>query len=343
MRQILEGEEMHLNRRNLLALAMSATAGLTALVAVETPAHADIGTSTVMFQANSDLLYQYTTPDNGHKDLVLGMAADTSPSCTFGSFAFQSTQGELWYHSTFTGTTQNLHIPVGASSSPSIAEWNSDAIAYQAPSTELYYYFQGSPIDTGQAMASGTSPSMVPDLTGNFEIAFQGDNGHLKVYNTGTGLLTDSGLGMAQFTSPSIALGFNAADPFEVAFQANGGHLWLWDPTTKASTNAELAMAQFTSPSIAVQNYPPTDPFRVALQANTTHLWLYDPNNNNNTKDVGLPMAPKTSPDIFPWSTIGFEVALQASNKHLDIYDTGGANVDSELGMAAQSSPSICP
>jgi hypothetical protein len=104
-------------------------------------------------------------------------------------------------------------------------------------------------VDTGQGMASGTSPSIAALAVGGFETAFQANTGDLVLYgsdNITTGAPMESG------ASPSIAASPNAtsvAAGFTVAYEEDSG-LYTYN-TESGSTSEGVSMATGSNPSEA--------------------------------------------------------------------------------------------
>jgi hypothetical protein len=165
------------------------------------------------------------------------------------------------------------------------------------------------------------------DPINNGIIAFQDSNQDLWYYNS-TGS-HDTGLGMASYTSPSIA--FGGADLVQIAFQANTNVLWAYWPQTSGSYNTGLYMDAGTSPSVAAQT------LEVAFQSSNDDLWLAKISVSSD--DTGLQMAPGTSPSI---SADGDEVAFQGDNGNLWVYSVVyNYYIDTGLGMENETSPAI--
>jgi hypothetical protein len=165
------------------------------------------------------------------------------------------------------------------------------------------------------------------DPINNGVIAFQDNNQDLWYYN-GTGS-HDTGLGMASYTSPSIAYG--DGNLVQIAFQANTNVLWAYWPQTGGSYNTGLYMDTGTSPSVAAQT------LEVAYQSSDNDLWLATISVSSD--DTGLPMAPGTSPSI---SGDGYEVAFQGDDGNLWVYSAEfNYYIDTGLGMENGTSPAI--
>lgn len=196
-----------------------------------------------------------------------------------------------------------------------------------------------SPVDTGLAMAAGSSPSLAYTTTGGgtYEVAFQGGNGHL--WTTGTFGTEDLGLSMMPGTSPAIAQFQPVAQggtTFVVAFQDNTGNLVstvLASATSVTTTHWGLPMDTKSSPAITgVAN----DGYEMAYHASNNAIALAG---TLGTALTGLGMAGDTSPSIAAVNG-GYQVAFQANGG--DLWTTGTLGTgDLGLGMDNATSPSI--
>ena len=298
-----------------LKFALPIVAALGTLLALTGagPAYALSGTYSgyVAFNANgSDYLYMYDASSGSSADIKLGMAPGTSPAMNYDATAnrytvtFQNTQGYLC----------------------------------------VYQYTTGNKC-TGYGMDTSSSPALtgIPNSAG-MEIAFQGANNHyLWLYNSHSGGLTDTKLGMAPGTSPAIINYFSnpsnlTYDGWMVAFQNTQGHLCVY-VTSIGNRCTGLGMSPGTSPSL-------TDAFDggvVAFNANATNdLYLYNyagSGTSMNTRDV---MYPYTSPSAADVYSDGIKVAYQGANGNLTIYNSyDRIAADEGAGMAFGTSPSI--
>jgi hypothetical protein len=144
---------------------------------------------------------------------------------------------------------------------------------------------------------------------------------------------TNTGLGMAARTNPSIAVLSNGGH--EAAFQANTGILWFGG--SQGIENTGLGMAPGTSPSIAGA---PNAGFVVAFQGSNRDLWITGP--GFSTVDTGLGMAAGTSPSVsYNGDTGEYRAAFQANTGILWFTGPGIGPFDTGLPMAAGTSPSI--
>lgn len=184
-------------------------------------------------------LDENNVPRNEH----LGMAKHTSPSMATYAFAFQANTGALWVDHT------NTTLGMMAGTSPSVTP--KGVAAFQANTGQLWVYVPGyGGINTSQGMAPGTSPAIGETAGGGWIVAFHalGSN-HLITWNS-AGQGVDTGLGVENGTSPSIA---SEGNGFTVAFEGAGSkELWTYD-YTGAAINRHAAMLGGTSPSIAAR------------------------------------------------------------------------------------------
>jgi hypothetical protein len=167
------------------------------------------------------------------------------------------------------------------------------------------------------------------DVTGSPMIAFPSAN-----YGGSPWSLTPNGAGylgqnIRSGTSPSVTR--LAGGGYEGAFQASSGLLMVWG--TALTFNTQLGMAAGTSPAIAPS---PGGGFQVMFQADTGALYSFTPQTGG--VPTGYTVKSGTSPSIAAVSG-GFETAFQAPNGHLT--EIGVNNFDTQLGMAANTSPSI--
>jgi hypothetical protein len=297
----------HVRTRRRWWLSLSAAAALIGPAVVAAPADAAVPPITIVFQANEQSgndLFTFNTSDSSHTRSSFAMAPNTSPVCAV----------------------------------------DNDDVAYFAAVSASGYLAVSGYGTLNYQVASGTSPALAIAPNGMIGVAFQGTDGHLWFVNLTTGAVDHTPLGMASFTSPSIASWVNGSGTFEIAFQAGGSsdHLYLYD-TNGSSRDTGLGMAYDTSPAI---DYSGTGAgFGIAFNsAGSGHLWLYETASNSRT-DTGLGMAPGSSPSIAPWANnTTFEVAFNAAgNGHLWLYDSAGdgSSRDTGLGMQTYSSPDI--
>jgi Peptidase A4 family len=229
--------------------------------------------------------------------------------------------------------------------------------AFQANTKYAYERFpNGEYGPLGEAMAPHTSPAIEP----NGDVAFQGSNNDLWLYNGSYS--EDLGAGMAPGTSPAIQ------PDGQIAFQSNNNYLYIRRPKGEL-VNSNLGMASGTSPSIAPDG-------EIVAQANSGILWRR--NTSGEGVNTGAGMASGTSPVITPYGEIAFQantgilyryvppsglestgdgmasgtspaiqvngqIVFQSNNGYLYFRQPGGKLVNSGLGMAAATSPAVAP
>jgi hypothetical protein len=170
-------------------------------------------------------------------------------------------------------------------------------------------------------------------LSLNTEIAIQANTGNLWTW-TATGGAHDTGLGMMQETSPSVAPLSGFGSNHEIAFQANTGDLW----TTGAFGQGDmhLGMEAGTSPSLGAVN-------RVAFVANTGDpntpgdLWI------TGQGDTGISTAYPDAWDASSPSAAGTVTAVAGPNGELwaRFGDWGYPPVSWPILVNFHTSPSI--
>jgi hypothetical protein len=173
-----------------------------------------------------------TASTGGTTDTGAQMASGTSPALTAdnydvttasfaAAYSMKATGDLAIYYSSMDGSYDS-GVVMAAGTSPAIAS-DGSAVAYNdtlnpaahveaafhGTNGDLFYAFDPSPyaplthVDTGLAMAPGTNPAITYDGS-EYQIAFQGLNGHLWLYNTATASATDTGIVMAAGSSPAI-------------------------------------------------------------------------------------------------------------------------------------------
>ncbi|HYB27390.1 MAG TPA: hypothetical protein VEF89_12295 [Solirubrobacteraceae bacterium] len=336
------------------------------------------GETAVAFQgSNGDLWTWLGLPGNvgAAVDQQVQMMPGTSPSIAVFSdgdtvVAFQDSDGELWTWFGSPGQPGFGASPAFSSgsdpgmavgTSPSIAALASRrspegllpfkaVVAFQASDGDLWTWIGGpdhvgTGLDTGGAMASGTSPSIaisageVPAVA----VAFQASDGTLWTWDgdindvetaVSAGNGAGTGLAMAGGTSPSItalasgeAIAFSVSSTGGLTREANTPTLWTWTGnagTVGSGAGTGLAMAGGTSPSItALANGDAA----VAFQGNTGTLWTWTGAAGtvgfgaagcaNPCKEDALEMAGGTSPSIAAATAPPHSVSLTAKGNVL--------------------------
>lgn len=214
----------------------------------------------------------WTSGPTGPDDLATPMAPGTSPSLvTFpdGKWlaALHGADGTLRTNGSW--GLLNMAYTLAPGTSPSVADTpvldldgiqvgDDYTLAWQGSNGHLWLWDPPtSPIDTGLAMAPGTSPSVTrlantaePEAQGNYFAVFQGSNGDLWTIDSATGASAiDTKLAMAPGTSPSVSLvTIGQGGYYPAAFQGSNGHLWLYDGVGDTG----LAMMAGSSPSLMI-------------------------------------------------------------------------------------------
>jgi hypothetical protein len=151
-------------------------------------------------------------------------------------------------------------------------------------------------LGNGLGMAVGTSPSAVV-VADHVVTAFQAyGSGNLWYVSDGAATGHDTGIKMAEGTSPSITTKPSGAG-FEIVYTAaSDGLLYRLNPgSDPVYVGNGLGVAPGTSPVIATSRE--SGKFEVAFQAaGTGNLWYVDESNIGH--DTGIKMAPATSPGI---------------------------------------------
>jgi hypothetical protein len=225
-------------------------------------------------------------------------------------------------------------------------------VAWHGANGDLWNAGPNGWVDTGLAMAPGTSPSLLTFPDGNW-IAMVVDTGG-ELQSTGS-WGTSSPLGpstaVAPGTSPSLAAvpvpdGPRGAGPddFDYAWQGTNHDLWLY--TGDLPFDSGNAMAPGTSPSM--YSFPNvTGGYIAAFQASDGDLGWSNNANNNGKFGTNLAMAPGTSPSVVdPVSGDDTPtIAVQGSNGDLWTYGSetrgSGSGYDTGLPMMAGTNPSM--
>lgn len=168
-------------------------------------------------------------------------------------------------------------------------------------------------------------------LPSGYQMAFQAYQTD-QLWTVGSAGWTDTGLGFAAGTSPSITAVSNG---YEVAFQAYGGDLWTYG--NAGTADQKVGLAANTSPSIAALK---GGGYEIAFQSNGGQLWTVGTAGWTNW---GLGMAPGTSPSIAGLSDGGFQVAFNAYGSNLlwTVSNTLGVKNDWNVGLASGTSPTV--
>jgi hypothetical protein len=253
-----------------------------------TPWYVDAWNSGESWNTNH-LLLMANDPIQGGQDIIdsgLLMASGASPAITsdtnttqpepgggyvtseLGQIAFQGSNGDLWDD-----------------------QWGGGF----SPTTSGF--------DTGQAMASGTNPSITAynydTVATGFATAIHGTNGdalvNYQVYsNAGAiGFTIDTLATMAPGASPAIAYDgttslYNSSSSngahVEVAFRGTDGNLLIWNGSTDTTTDTGVAISPNTNPAIAFIN----GGYEVALHGTNGDLWIYNSLYQGIDTDLGM-------------------------------------------------------
>jgi hypothetical protein len=339
---------MHTRSKQLGRLGLPLIAGLamlcTSVVAGPAlPARADSpGYSVIAFQDNDQNLWVYTSA--GAKDSGLGMAAYTSPAVVFADdeleIAFESSAGVLEGYWPATNSTYVTNLVMGNGNSPSISQ--TFEVAFSGTDYDLMLASIGvSSQNTGLEMAPGTSPSISAD---GKQVAFQGADGNLWVYNVPFNTYVDTGLAMATETSPAIGYDSDGSEPYVVVFHDSDGNLWYYDLGIGAH-NTGLGMAASASPTV-----DPDYSQEVAFDSSAGYLWTYNAASGSG-HDTGLAMeGGKLTPSIGGYynpsgEVVGYQVAFLAWNGLLNTYNTEDNSnaTNTDIAPEIDTNPSYSP
>jgi hypothetical protein len=232
----------------------------------------------------------------------------------------------------------SFSVAPGTSVAVDSTPFDGDFAAFQAAGTndlQIYSSATGTTTDTNLAMKSGTSPDIAvePGIGGaSYVASFETSTGTLGVYSSKTGY-TNTGLGMAAGTSPSIADNFYGS--WVAAFQSNVGQLWFYSPAG-TFVNTQLWMAPGTSPDVEVESGNFVGAFHSALGT----LWAYSSVSGGTPINTGLGMKAGTSPSIDGHFYSSWVAAFQSNVGQLWFYTAAGSSLNTQLEMEPGSSPS---
>jgi hypothetical protein len=268
---------------------------------------------------------------------IYAQVLHSTSAATYPDLVTQNTDGEVTDYPGAAPTTPGL---ASFDAPQSLAQPAGTLTAsYQDSSGNLHAYTTaGTDTPASLTVAAGTSPSTIALPTGGYATAFRttDSNGDLEIYNSATGVTTNTTEGVHASTSPSIAA--SATGTIQVAFQANSGNLYIYNASTGATTNSAQGMATGTNPSLAAT---PAGQFKAVFQANTTYLYLYNVNTNTTTATT-KGMEAGTSPAIAAADDGDFAAVFQANTTDLWTYDPAtGAAIATTKGMMSTSSPAI--
>ncbi len=216
------------------------------------------GSYEVAFQANTGILWIYSSLSGTAVPTGYGMNPGTSPSIVAlpnGGYevAFQGAgNGKLWL---YTNAAYPTTVQMAPGTSPSMVVWPNGnwEVAVQNSNNDLQLYGSLVSGDLGYGIMSGTSPSITMQ-GGSYVVAFQANTGGLWVYGPAGGWPT--GNNMASGASPSIAA--LPSGDWMVAYQGSNGDLSMYG--TLGSADTYYKMGPGTSPSIIVPPPTPSTP-----------------------------------------------------------------------------------
>jgi len=205
--------------------------------------------------------------------------------------------------------------------------------------------------DTQRVMAASTSPSAQTAYFGTIgslhrvvQVAFQGSDGKLWIYNAGTNTPTPTNAAMAAGTSPSLTI--MSETTVKVAFQGANGDLWTYT-TGAGPTDTAQPMAPRTSPSQSG-----TDPRGSASTTLPTIAYQTSRGTLATLTADGVPhpttisLAPGTSPSITAVTApvflqAGTKIAFQDSVGRLSYVNPDGSWHQTTFPMRENSSPFV--
>jgi hypothetical protein len=337
--------------------------------------------SNTLVNSTISMLYLYPWPTNNDGDGPLGvlwndttlpMEPGSSPSVTTSSLSYTPWNATCSQYPVC--SYNGLDYDVAFDTYTNTAQ-NELAVRSYNPATG---FSVGT--DTGETIATGTSPAMATD-TDSFSFVsqgqtiysqsqagqadFQGSNGDLWYWgweeqngdgngqNPGGG---DTGIAMASGTSPALtADNYDASGgpEFAVAVRAADGNMLLNAPGLNSPFDSGDAMAAGTSPAIAsdgttlwAAGLDPAAHVDIAFQGSNGTLYTWSSTTGSATSvtgltvDTGFAMASGTSPAI-AWNGSNYQIAFHGANGHLWLYSPASGATDTGIVMANGTSPSI--
>jgi hypothetical protein len=263
---------------------------------------------------------------------------------------------DLWAYSPEAGQIVNTEHEIRAGSSPALM-CNGipciDAAWFPNPQGLLCYdilSFQGNPGGvygcTDLGMDADTSAAVDRNGAG-FEVAFNASSSssthYLWLYNSVTGKGTNTGLGIAAGTNPSIISYYSSSygpDGFQVAFQDTQGYLCVYLSAGNSHRCTGLGMAPGTSPSLT-DAYNFGEVFFNAQNTDNLYEYNYGP---NTSRDLGSYVYPGTSPAAMGAQSDNVWVAFEGGDTDLTVYASAYSPyppADEGFPMACCTSPSI--
>ncbi|GGK74768.1 hypothetical protein [Mangrovihabitans endophyticus] len=309
-----------------VALGLLLAAGMTTPARAATVDPLISAKGTVAFQAADNRLWVTGITANG-KSLNLDMMPGTSPAISpgtgqttvlTGTVVFQGSNGDLWAAAAGSTASKDHGVPMAPGTNASITT-DGARVAFQHANGDLWTTDGRSPVDTGRAMAPGTSPSAGTAS----RMAFQGADGFLWTLSGGR-----TSYAMAPGTSPAIS------QDGVIAFQGATGTLWIIR-VGGATTDTGYRMAPGTSPGMSTMSKD-WDLTRIAFQGDDGQLHTTAASVNRLNKDWGFDMMAGTSPTV---SSDGARMAFHGANGHLQTMSENDTRRDLGYVLAAGTSP----
>lgn len=212
------------------------------------------------------------------------------------------------------------------------------AATYPDGSGNLHTYTAAGVASPGLVMSASSSPSTAALPNGGYVTAYRStdSNGDLMIYNSSTGITTNTTMGVHAGTNPSTAV--DAAGLVEVAFDANNSVLYIYNQGTGVTTNTGSTMEANTSPSLAAT---PAGAFEAVFESSNTNFALYNVNTAT-AKVTNFGMETTSSPAIAANAAGTFAAIFQANTACLWTYNVS-TNVATATtkGMMSTASPDI--
>jgi hypothetical protein len=205
------------------------------------------GSVEVAFQGSNGHLWVCDVSNNCASPTDLGYAMDRGSSPTIAAapqsgfaVAFEGSNDDVDLYISRTGKFIDSAHAMEPGTSPSMTGGGWLRIAYAAANRDLSSWVWGqlssSFYQTTQALAPSTSPSLATAPNAQQEIAYQGSNGDLDLYNCACSVGTATDTGNAMSNSPSIAA--LSTNSFEVAFGGPAAdELWLYSTSSGQATD----------------------------------------------------------------------------------------------------------
>ena len=325
----------------VLALALGASQaraatylGCPGAIAYQAPNNELFLTEPPAYSTGKYVQYQPHAGMEGNTSPSIG--GNTSDNCavTSRSAAFQAYGGSGLWRTTFPTVAIKLYLGMAPGTSPSIVEETTGKFEIAFQASGGGGLWESDSEGHGKSLELGMEPGTSPSIAANGVIAFHANTGALWIYTPGKGG-SSNGLGMWPGSSPSITA--LAGGGWEVAFRASGsGHLWTYS-SSGGSVDTGFGVAESTSPSITAFS-----PYLVAFTASGTHhLWKYTPSGGG--VDLGAVVAEGSSPSVAFRNTGYWEAVYRGSNGNLWSYSSVGLFLSPGYAIKSGTSPSIAP